>query len=369
MQRFSQVVWVHVASLGEFEQASPLMVALKEKMPQIGLVLTFFSPSGFEAKKDDKIADLICYLPIDLPKNARWFLDQVRPDLALFVKYDFWYNYLHECTQRGIPIVYASALFRSHQVYFNRGKRLFLPLFRKIDRFFVQGESSAALLKNHKIEHVEVAGDTRVDRVIEIASTQWQNKRLSKFTKGKKVIVFGSIWPSDLPLVNAIMAAFPDFSYLLAPHEVDASSIKEVEEKILVPTRLLSNWDDVIAEEVLIVDSIGILSKLYRLSDYVYVGGAFQGAVHNTLEALAYGLPVFVGSHPAILKFKEIAELIEENGVFVTGADGSEMIDEIWQMENSPERYDRTRQKNRTYIQAQAGATTTIVEYLEQKLR
>lgn len=362
-----EVLWMHVSSLGEFEQGRPLLEAWKKEFPDYGIFLTFFSPSGFEVRKDYPIPDCITYLPIDTPANARQFIETLKPKIAIFVKYDFWYNYLHRCVDLGIRVVFISALFRPEQVYFNRGQHLFLPLFRKFDHFFVQNESSKALLQKHGVDRVSNSGDTRLDRVVKIKTTSFEHALIEQFAADRPVIVFGSIWYSD---VNFLGSELPrlrgNYRFIFAPHHIDQKSLDQFYQINPQGTVFLSQVREEIPSQIhtLIVDEIGSLSKIYRFARYAYIGGALHAGLHNTLEAAVYGLPVFFAHHPNNHKFEE-AKGMEESGAAFGLKQAEQMTEIIQQMDADDAAYQAAAGAAHAYVHQHAGATDLIMDHLK----
>ena len=364
-----KLIWIHVASLGEFEQGHPLMKALRQAYAdKVFILLTFFSPSGYEVRKDYELADVVTYLPLDVPKYVRQFLDLFTPDLAIFIKNDLWFNFLSECLRRGVTCVSAVSMFRPDQIYFNRGKRLFLPILRKMDHFFVQDGRSFEVLAKKNIAQATVAGDTRVDRVVTIASETFGNESIQRFIDGNRLlIVFGSVWSSDMGIVEAVMKALPQYQYILAPHNVDDGKLKSRLDAL--KGRTFYSSSKLNGRDVLILDVIGLLSRVYRFARYAYVGGAFQSGVHNTLEPAAYGIPIFVGDTRLIRKFSEIEELSASGGIILTDQHGNEMLRMISELDQNPSEYDERAAIVKNYISQHRGATDIISNYLINQLK
>lgn len=360
-----KVLWVHAASLGEFEQGRPIIEKWRRKFPEYGIVLTFFSPSGYEIRKDYPQVDLVTYLPLDTPKKSKAFLATLKPDVALFIKYEFWFNFLHESVKHQVRVVFISTLFREDQVYFHRGSSLFLPLFRKLDHFFVQNEQSKDILHSHGVQSVTVAGDTRMDRVLAIKETAFESSVIEQFIQGKPAIIFGSTWYSDIEFLKPILPTLNhQFKLIFAPHHIDERSIDQIVELDPERTRRLS--DEVIPEkaQTLIIDEIGSLSKIYRYAKYVYVGGALHEGLHNILEPAVYGLPVFFARHPGNAKFQE-ALTMEVNGGALSLEQPLEMLQSIEKLEEDKVAYESTGKKASDYVNEQAGATDLIFDYLK----
>lgn len=321
-------VWFHAASLGEFEQARPVLEAYRQRHPDHQVLVTFFSPSGYEVRKNYSQAEAACYLPMDTPGNVRRFLDAAHPDKVFFVKYEFWYNYLNALRQRGTDTYIFSAIFRPNQYFFKWYGGWFL---RQIGlcfkHLFVQNEESLQLLKNHAINHCSIAGDTRYDRVNQIVQAAERDAVVEKFLEGYdgKVLVAGSTWPPDEQLLARLRESkkwFPE-RIIIAPHEIHEEHLHSIE--ALFPDSIRysecinaltqSHNNTFTHSKVLIIDNIGLLSKLYRYATVAYIGGGFGVGIHNILEAVAYGKPVVFG--PNYHKFQEAHDLIDLGGCMI----------------------------------------------------
>ncbi len=348
------VIWVHCASLGEFEQGRPVIEALKKDYPDHFMLLTFFSPSGYEIRKDYDQVDLVTYLPIDTKKNARIFLDRVRPDLALFVKYEFWFNYIQEMAGRDIPSVVISANFRKDQHFFKWYGAWFRKKLKLIDAVFVQREDSGNLLQSIGYEDVFVSGDTRFDQVASIASKAEEIEFVKEFKGNQTLVLAGSTWPKDEEIILSAFYAIKDrMKLVIAPHEVHPERIRQL--KLLVKDT-----------NILIIDTIGLLSRLYRYADIAYIGGGFGAGIHNTLEAAAYGCPVIFG--PNYEKFKEAVELIELGGAFsITDA---KQLDELFvKFESEADARQKAAEIAGKYVEENQGATALILGELDKIIR
>ncbi len=366
---YKRKLWMHVSSLGEFEQGRPIIEGLRGADPDLGIILTFFSPSGYEVRKDYSGAEVVTYLPMDMPGKVRRFLDSVKPDIAVVVKNDFWLNYMASCIAADVPVVAVSSVFRPTQVYFNRARSLFLPVFKRCKFLFVQDEESAKVLTKYNISQHQCTGDTRVDRVMTVSKEGFQHQGLEHFCENVEVIIYGSTWPSDIRILQKMIASFPGMRHIIAPHEIKRESLREVTDNLGVDFQMLSSYDPAGGGEVMVVDEIGLLSRMYRLARFAYIGGAFQGAVHNTLEPLAYGLPVFIGSHQNVSRFKEIADLIPVGGIRLTDQEGESMVEDIQRMQRDGRLYKEVSKTNEDYIQDHAGASETVIDYLKDALR
>lgn len=322
----AKYVWFHAASLGEFEQGRPVMEQLKKEHPETKILLTFFSPSGYEIQKNYAGADIVSYLPLDIPGNAWYFVNLVKPSKVIFIKYEFWPNYLLALKAANIPVYSISAIFRPNQAFFKWYGQWYKSLLATFQHIFVQDKASLDLLNENGIQHVSVAGDTRFDRVADLATQAKTIPLIEAFVKGsKKIIVAGSSWPKDEELLVRYMKEHADVKLILVPHEIHESHISGI-------TRLLSTnfvrytqADLMTAQSAncLIVDTIGLLSSIYRYANVAYIGGGFGVGIHNTLEAAVWNVPVVFGTN--YQKFREARELIAAGGAF--SIDNYEMLD------------------------------------------
>jgi len=311
-------IWVHAASLGEFEQGRPLIEKIRKTHPEYKILLTFFSPSGYEVRKDYAGADCVCYLPFDTPKRVRRFLYKVNPEMAVFVKYEFWRNYLHELWKRQIPTYLVSAVFRPDQFFFKKRSAWYGHWLKWYTRIFVQDGRSRDLLAGIGVKNVEIAGDTRFDRVTDILNSRKDIPELDSFV-GKKgesgrapfVMMFGSSWPSDEEVYGAWLRERTQVKAVVAPHEFDACRLGKLKElvpgEVALMSELKNDPDAGSGKRVLVIDCFGLLSSAYAYADVAYIGGGFGVSVHNMNEAAVYGIPVIFG--PENSKFIEAQEL------------------------------------------------------------
>jgi 3-deoxy-D-manno-octulosonic-acid transferase len=310
-------IWIHAASLGEFEQGRPLIEKLQQNYPEFKIFLTFFSPSGFEVRKNYSGADYIFYLPIDTKQNAQQFIDLVQPEKVLFIKYEFWYNYLSILKKRNIPVFLCSSIFRENQLFFKRYGGWYRTLLSFFSHIFVQTEKSQYLIQSIGFTNVTVAGDTRFDRVYDIASKAKEINEIETFVNNKPCLIAGSTWEADETLISQYIneTSLP-FKFIIAPHEIHASHIDRLEKLIDKKTVRYSVWkqDQSGNYDVLIIDNIGMLASLYRYGQVAYIGGGFGKGIHNILEAATFGLPVLFG--PNHLKFQEAIDLKKSGGAF-----------------------------------------------------
>jgi len=313
---FDKTIWIHCASLGEFEQGRPLIEKIKKEFPGFKILLSFFSPSGYEIRKNYPLADYICYLPADTPRNAKFFIETVRPEMSLFIKYEFWNNYISELYKKGIPLFLVSGIFRSNQHFFRWYGGFFLKILRKFTHIFLQNEESALLLKKAGIENFTVTGDTRFDRVIQIAGSSSGIPAIEKFSNGEKLFLAGSSWPQDEEIIVRYINNYPfAMKWVFAPHEIDRHNIDRLASMIKPKCVRFSEFsDNSIDARVLIIDNIGMLSSAYRYAYIAAVGGGFGKGIHNILEPACWGLPVLFG--PNHSKFREATDLLSAGGAF-----------------------------------------------------
>jgi len=316
LSKESKYIWFHAASLGEFEQGRPVMEALRKEYHEYKILLTFFSPSGYEVRKNYNGADVVCYLPLDTPTNAKRFLDLVNPVKIIFIKYEFWPNLLNYCRKRKIPTYVISATFRKSQLFFKWYGRNYANILKSFEKLFVQDEHSRILLDSINITNVEVTGDTRFDRVLEIAEKCEPIPVIESFKNNKKLIVVGSSWPKDEELIFQYLQQNKDVKVIIAPHEIHEEHLLDIESKISVSTIRYSKADPekLIEARCLLIDNIGMLSSIYQYGDIAYIGGGFGVGIHNVLEAAVFNIPVVFGSNYG--KFKEARDLILLGGGF-----------------------------------------------------
>ncbi|MEG0796923.1 MAG: glycosyltransferase N-terminal domain-containing protein [Odoribacter sp.] len=358
-----RLVWFHAASLGEFEQGRPVMEMLKQREPETKILLTFFSPSGYEIRKNYAGADYILYLPADTPRNAARFVEHFHPDAALFVKYEFWYNYLHELYKRRIPIYLISAIFRPEQPFFKRWGSLHRQMLRFFDCLYVQDETSVKLLQSIGISTTRLTGDTRFDRVKQIADSGKEIEKVRLFCNGQPTVVCGSTWPPDEDILMDYLNGYTgDYKWILVPHEIGENHLKSIEGKCRKKILRYSSTETAPQEyEVLLIDTIGLLSSIYRYGQIAYIGGGFGVGIHNTLEAAVYGIPVLFG--PKYKKFKEAVRLLEEGGAFSVHSK-EELQEVLHSLMEHPEIAKAAGSKALEYVDSQLGATRIILQQL-----
>ena len=307
------IVWVHVASLGEFEQGRPIIEKIKAERPEYKILLTFFSPSGYEIRKNYQGADYIFYLPLDTPSNAREFLDIVKPQMAVFVKYEYWLNLLAELKKRQIPTYIVSAIFRRDSIFFRSTGKMWREALKSFDMLFVQDENSKNLLAELGHQNVVVAGDTRFDRVAQIAAAAKKIEVIEQFKSDSRLFVAGSSWGADEDLIVRLANENPTIKFVVAPHEMEEARMAKIEQNATGgAVRYTKIEGDITDKQILILDTMGMLSSVYGYADFSYIGGGFGVGIHNTLEAATFGLPIAFG--PNYQKFKEARDMIALGG-------------------------------------------------------
>lgn len=362
-----QYIWIHASSLGEFEQGRPLIERIKKENPDARIVLSFFSPSGYEVRKHYELADVVCYLPFDLPAEVNTFLNLVNPSMAIFVKYEFWGNYLSELRRRNIPTYLISAIFRDSQIFFRPWGGMFRDMLKCYTRIFVQNEESRQLLKAIDVDNVEVAGDTRFDRVASVRAAAKDFPVIAAFVENAKfTLVMGSSWPHDEDIVIPYFNTHPNMKLIIAPHEFDHARLNSIMSRIKRKTGLYSATNAAQAAEMdcLIIDSFGILSSLYRYGQMAYVGGGFGAGIHNINEAAVYGIPVAFG--PKFGKFAEAHDLIALGGGFCVSNE-QELVDLMNKMLSNTDARSNAGNIAGKYISTHTGATTRIYQQIFPK--
>lgn len=362
----NESIWFHFASLGEFEQGRPVLEKLKAENPAVKTVVTFFSPSGYEIRKKTLLADYVYYLPLDTRHNARKFLNAINPKIAVFTKYEYWYFFMDELYQREIPLFVISAIFRPQQIFFRSYGGFYRNMLLLVQHFFVQDKVSKDLLASINIDKVTISGDTRFDRVWENAQHIKPLPAIAAFKGKSKVFIAGSTWPPDENLVVQLVSIYPDWKFIIAPHEIGGESISNLFKKLPAEKTIFYseiNPDLTILQEkqVLVIDNIGLLSKLYQYGNIAYIGGGFGTGIHNTLEAAAFGLPVIFG--PVYQKFKEAVDLIGLNAGFSIVNEASlESI--VFKLISDQDFYQQASAQAKNYTQQNTGATDKIMRYI-----
>lgn len=342
-------VWFHAASLGEFEQGRPLIEALKKQYPQLKVSLTFFSPSGYEIRKDYPLADEVLYLPIDTPKNAERWVKRHRFAAAFFIKYEFWFNYMKALAEQGIPLYYISLILKPDQYFFHCYGGWFRKQLSHVTHFFVQDETTLDLLKGIGFDNATRCGDTRFDRVASIAKTAKRFPEIEKFINGRKCIIAGSTWPPDEKLLIPYIGRLPeDYCMIIAPHDISEKHLHQIREAL----------KEIHPDKVYLIDTIGMLSQLYQYARFVYIGGGFGVNIHNIQEPVTFGCPVVFG--PKHTSFKEAVDLVQLGGAFAINS--QETLNGIFDRFINDEAFCQEASKIcKDYLAGQLGATDTIM--------
>ena len=321
IDRNAKYIWFHASSLGEFEQGRPLIEKIKAEHPEYKILLTFFSPSGYEVRKNYGGADVVCYLPFDTPYRVKKFLDLSKPVMAIFIKYEFWDNYLSELKRRNIPVYIVSAIFRKEQLFFKWYGGMYRKVLSYFTHIFVQDDASRELLSKYGVTNVSVFGDTRFDRVQDVYKNTKQVPMVDLFVNNNRsdnqlTMVAGSSWQQDEEVYLNYFNEHPELKLIIAPHEIHKDHLMHIESMLKRPSIRLSEATekDIKGKSCLIVDSFGLLSSIYRYGDLAYIGGGFGAGIHNVLEAAVYGIPVIFG--PKYQKFKEARDLLQVGGAF-----------------------------------------------------
>ena len=366
----ARYVWFHAASLGEFEQGLPLIERLRREQPSRKILLTFFSPSGYEVRKDYKGADVVCYLPFDSPTAARRFIKLARPEMAFFIKYEFWRNYIDVLFKKSIPIYSVSSIFRPGQIFFRWYGRKYARCLRRITHFFVQNKRSVELLRSIGVtDNVTIVGDTRFDRVIDIRNIAKSLPIVEQFAQAQDgapqpfVLVAGSSWQPDEDILLDYVNRHPEIRLVIAPHVVNDTHIQEIEQKLTTPALRYSKatLENVQNYRVLIIDGYGLLSSIYRYATVAYVGGGFGVGIHNVPEAAVYGIPVIIG--PNHQRFAEAVALMENGGCknIENAEDFTAIMDDFLA---NPSHIAAAGSAAGRYINQNAGATPVIYEHV-----
>ncbi len=368
-QHFDKSAWFHFASLGEYEQGLPVLISYRAQYPSIPIVITFFSPSGYEIRKNTPYADAVYYLPLDTAANAQHFINAIKPSIAVFTKYEYWYHYFYTLNRANVPLFVISGIFRPGQVFFKWYGVLHHRMLGFVTRFFVQDEASRTLLKQIGIENVTVSGDTRFDRVWANAQNPKSFPEIVEFVKGHKVFIAGSTWPEDEELLIQLIKSHATWKFIIAPHEIREEKIKKLLD--LLPGDIAAQYSQfdpdsyhkrqLLKAQVLIIDNIGMLSSLYQYGEIAYIGGGFGVGIHNTLEAAAFGLPVIFG--PNYQRFKEAKDLVAiRSGFSINSAD--ELKKAFLFLTEDETRYQNVSQQTKKYVQEHTGATEAIMNYI-----
>ena len=363
IEKDARYIWFHCASLGEFEQGRPVIEEIKKQFPEFKIALTFFSPSGYEIRKNYEGADIISYLPLDTKTNAHTFIDIVKPEKVFFIKYEFWHFYITELKKQNIPLYIISAIFRENQQFFKNtiwGKWYRETLF-KFEHFFVQNETSAELLESIGLNNISVAGDTRFDRVAAIVKAAKEIPVVEKFKGDSQLFIAGSTWKPDEELLIEFINQNPNIKFIIAPHEVSESNINRIHQLLKTPAISFSKIDktEIDNYQVLIIDSIGLLSSLYQYGNIAYIGGGFGVGIHNILEAATFGMPIVFG--PNYKKFKEAVDLISNGGAFSI-TNFSELKSTFNNLISDKKLLKNSSENSKNYVAKNVGSTKIIIK-------
>lgn len=359
-------IWFHFASLGEFEQGRPVLEQFRVLYPKNNIIITFFSPSGYEIRKNTPLADAVYYLPLDTANNAREFINTINPTIAIFTKYEYWYHYFNDLNQRNIPLYIISGIFRPKQIFFKWYGGLHRKILSFVTHFFVQDEQSKQLLHSVSIDNATISGDTRFDRVWANAQTSRELPEIAAFKNNQKVFIAGSTWPADEQLIASLAPKYPDWKFIIAPHEIGEEKINALigllPQSSAIRYSKLNTQNSELKTQTLIIDNIGMLSALYQYGDITFIGGGFGAGIHNTLEAAAFGLPVVFG--PNYEKFKEAKDLIALGAGFSI-TDEASLQQIVAQLVNDKAFHTDARQKAERYVEQNIGATGTIMSAIK----
>ena len=360
------VFWLHAASLGEFEQGRPILEAWRTQYGDTHkIIVTFFSPSGYNVRKNYPLADVVTYLPLDTPENARRFIQIVQPTTVVFVKYEFWYHILTETFKTKADVYLVSASFRPQQFLFKWYGASFLSLLHGFRQIFVQKPEHLALLQQYNVKNAQVAGDTRLDRSVQVAEKTPSLPLIAHFIKGRTTLIAGSTWQPDenvlLPITQNTQ--FSDWCFILAPHEIKSENIKALQQRFgantILYSELVAQNGAESSKNILIIDNIGLLAALFKYANYAYIGGAFSNGLHNIIEAAVFGVPIFFGNKN-YKKFPESSDLIHENGAFAI-SESQELSAQLTFFRKNNTAYLSACANNKRYVLENAGATEQIL--------
>ncbi|TAH25140.1 MAG: 3-deoxy-D-manno-octulosonic acid transferase [Cytophagales bacterium] len=362
----SPVAWFHCASLGEFEQARPVIESFKTEFTEYKILLTFFSPSGFEIRKNYPLADFVCYLPIDTASNAKRFISITNPKVVFFTKYEFWYHYLTQLKLSQRIVISISSIFRPNQVFFKWYGGFYLSFLKCFDKIFVQNQASISLLYQHGLHSAVYAGDTRFDRVMALSNSPIGYEKIKKFKSNQQLFIGGSLWKEDVAVILPMLCQLKGLKIIIAPHEIEESFMKSIEANPYLKVIRYSKLTDNSAEDfdLLIIDNIGMLSNLYQYADYAFIGGGYGKGIHNTLEAASYGMPIFFGLN--YTKFQEAKDMIAI-GCAAAVSSSNDFQNKFSKLYGS----DKTRalgMLSKQYVAENTGATEKIISYCKSVL-
>lgn len=354
------IIWIHCASLGEFEQGRPIIEAIKRKEPSKRILLTFFSPSGYEIRKNYPLADIVSYLPIDTPKNASKFLSIVHPKAVFFIKYEWWYHITKEIKHLDIPLYSVSCIFRESQPFFKKSNSLQRKILAHFTHFFVQNKDSKDLLSSIGFSNCTITGDTRFDRVAEICAQKKELPIIKVFSGNATTFIIGSSWPEDIDVIAEVVNRYTELKVIIAPHELGEGNFKHIEQKFTSQSVRYSKCSevDISKANLMIIDNMGMLSSIYQYADIAYIGGAFGKGLHNTLEAATFGLPILFG--PKYNRFQEAKDLLKLKGAFsIKDKDSFSLIFD--KLINDSSFRTETGNHSRKYVLENTGATDEIL--------
>lgn len=352
-------IWFHFASLGEFEQGRTVLEKIKEQYPGKGVVITFFSPSGYEVRKNYPLAEGIFYLPLDTKKNAEKLIAAINPEIAIFTKYEYWYHYFNALKKSGTPLFIISGIFRRDQIYFKWYGSFNRKILGFVNHFFVQNEESRKLLSSINLENSSLSGDTRFDRVAEHATSVKTISLIEQFCGPVPVLIAGSTWPADEKILAALISTCPDWKFIIAPHEIDLDHISAIQKLLPSSIKYSGLQETNQKHQVLIIDNIGLLSSLYQYGHIAYIGGGFGAGIHNTLEAAAFGIPVIFG--PKYHKFQEAKDLISLKAA-ITVKNEAELLNAFRSLSTNKSAGEAAKH----YVLSKTGPTDQILHHIQQ---
>jgi len=363
IQSNQKYIWLHVASLGEYEQGLPIMETFKKEYPEYKIVLTFFSPSGYEIRKNNKVADVTLYLPLDTQSNVEQFLNLVKPKMVFFIKYEFWPNYLYELKKRNIPTYLISGIFRENQFFFKSYGGFYREALKAFDHLFVQNESSKKLLSTIGFTNVTVHGDTRFDRVAQIVERVQPLPFIEKFKNNTTTIVIGSSWIDDEDVYLPYLNQSENIKFIIAPHNIKEDEISRLISKINNKVIRFTNYkeEDLASADVFVIDTIGILTQIYAYADIAYVGGAFKTGLHNILEPATYGIPVVIG--PKYSKFQEAKDLVALGSCLVVN-NTEELASTFNKLIEDKNYRNELGAKNKAFVLENKNATQVVMDFI-----
>lgn len=368
LKKEDKVIWFHAASLGEFEQARPILEEIKKKYLKHKILVTFFSPSGYEIRKNYSLADVVCYLPFDTKSKVKRFVDLVNPEIAIIVKYEFWPNLLNQLKKKSVPTILVSGIFRESQFFFKSSGKWMRKSLSAFNHFFVQDESSKKLLESINFKNVSLSGDTRFDRVSKILEQDNSLPFISEFKNNQYTIVAGSTWQEDEELLVNYINQSSNEKFIIAPHNINAKSIQNLKKSITKETVLFSQKErkNLTDYNVFILDTIGLLTKVYSYADVAYVGGGFKTGLHNILEPATFGIPIIIG--PEYKKFNEAIDLVQLKGCISVHNQST-----FYSIFNTLKLDDILRKEtgkiNDQYIKNKTGATAQIMKYINKQIK